>query len=533
MKPFVGLDIGGTKCAVTLCRVDGGLDFIKKLRFDSDAALGPGHMLKALYEAVDALLTLPETSSGIEAIGVSCGGPLDSKSGVVLCPPNLPGWVNVPLVQMLKERYGVPAFLMNDANACALAEWKLGAGRGLTDMIFLTMGTGMGGGVIAGGQLLTGASDMAGEIGHLRLSESGPVGFGKAGSFEGFTSGGGIRLQILERTRTLCKKGTPPAWTRDGVQEKDLSARLLAEYAKKGDPDALTLWQEIGKMLGKGLALLTDAFNPQAIVIGSIFARSGDLFKDAMWETLKEEAIPFSVQDLRVLPAELSEQLGDAAAIMSALYPMGIDPMASQSENDGRVLYHFERLFERYPALILLRESVMDAYLMLRDTYERGHKLLLCGNGGSCADCEHIAGELMKGFYLKRPVAQSGILSKLQGGLPAIALTGHSALSTAFANDVDPLLTYAQQTLALGQKGDCVICISTSGNAKNVLNAALAAKELGLKTLALTGGSGGELAKVCDKAIIAPGHTPADVQECHLPLYHTLCAMLEAHFYKE
>ncbi len=533
MKPFVGLDIGGTKCAVTLCRVDGGLHFIKKLRFDSEAVLGPEHMLSALYEAVDALLKLPEASCGIEAIGVSCGGPLDSKSGVVLCPPNLPGWVNIPLVQLLSERYRVPAYLMNDANACALAEWKLGAGRGLTDMIFLTMGTGMGGGVIAGEQLLTGASDMAGEIGHLRLRENGPIGFGKAGSFEGFTSGGGIRLQIIARTQELCKKGTPPAWTRDGVQEKDLSARLLADYARKRDPDALSLWQEIGHMLGKGLALLTDAFNPQAIVIGSIFARSGDLFQDAMWQTLKEEAIPYSLACLNVLPAALGEQLGDAAAIMSALYPMGIDPMARQSEDDPRVLRHFERLFERYPALSPLRASMMDAYLLLRSTFESGHKLLLCGNGGSCADCEHIAGELMKGFYLKRPVAQSGILSKLQGGLPAIALTGHSALSTAFANDVDPLLTFAQQTLALGQKGDCVICISTSGNAKNVLNAALAAKELGLHTLALTGGSGGELARVCDKAVIAPGRTPADVQECHLPIYHTLCAMLEAHFYKE
>ncbi len=527
MKYYIGVDIGGTKCAVVLAGVNKGIRLIEKIRFASEAEQGPGHMLTLLYGAVDRLVK----GRKIEAIGISCGGPLDSRRGVVLCPPNLPGWVDIPAAELFQSRYGVPAFLMNDANACALAEWKLGAGRGTKDMIFLTMGTGMGAGVIAGGQLLIGASDMAGEIGHLRLSEDGPVGFGKAGSFEGFTSGGGIGRYAASETEKMLSVGHTPAWTAAGHPLSCISAKLIADYAHAGDTDAKRIYEDTGRMLGKGLALLVDAFNPEKIVIGSIFVRSGDLLIPAMDAELKKEAIPYSYGAVQVVPAETGENLGDYAAVMTALYNLGIDPMAEAGESDEKVLKYFNGLFEKYPHLSCVKESLMDAYLTIRDCYEKGGKLLLCGNGGSCADCEHIVGELMKGFWLKRPVTGGGVMDKLQGALPAIALTGHSALSSAFVNDCDPLYTYAQQTLGLGKPGDVLIGISTSGNSKNVSYAVEVAKAKDMKTIALTGGNGGKLREMCDIAIVAPGSCPADVQECHLPIYHALCGMLEAHFF--
>ncbi len=534
MKKFIGLDIGGTKCAVVLASVDRGIHILDKLRFASLAERGCEDMLGRIFEAVDEVLERNGMKSAdVEAIGVSCGGPLDSRRGLVLAPPNLPGWVNVPLVERLEKRFGVRAFLQNDANACALVEWKLGAGRGAENTIFLTMGTGMGGGVIAEGRLMRGASDMGGEIGHLRLAEDGPVGFGKAGSFEGFTSGGGIGRQAQALTRKLMEEGRTPQWMLDGHAIEEVDAKLMADYAHAGNAEARAFYASIGRMLGRGVSLLVDAFNPEVVVIGSIFVRAEDLLRPAMEEEMRRECIPYSLRAVQVRPAETGEAIGDLASVMTALYALNIDPMYEAEETDPRVLARYERLFEKYPALEGIRAQVMDAYRMLRDCYMGGGKLLLCGNGGSCADCEHIVGELMKGFWLKRPRREGGACAHLQGALPAIALTGHAALSSAFNNDVDPEYVYAQQAAGYGRPGDVLLGISTSGNAKNVFHAVEAAKQLGLKTLGLAGGSGGKLKEACDACVVVPGNCPADVQEYHLPVYHALCGMLEAKFFEE
>ena len=182
MKPYwMGLDIGGTN-AVLLATGGRRYPFEGQARLRRSQERGLSRMYTQLMETMDEILRKNGlTYADLNAVGVSCGGPLDSRRGVVLCPPNLPGWVNIPLKAMLEERCGVPVYLQNDANACALVEWKLGAGRGCSDMIFLTMGTGMGGGIIAEGKLPSGCTDMGGEIGHLRLEKDGPVGFGKAG----------------------------------------------------------------------------------------------------------------------------------------------------------------------------------------------------------------------------------------------------------------------------------------------------------------------------------------------------------------
>ena len=202
-------------------------------------------------------------------------------------------------------------------------------------------------------------------------------------------------------------------------------------------------------------------------------------------------------------------------------------------------------LLERYPSLHTCRGEILAAKEALIACYEAGNKVLLCGNGGSCADCDHIVGELMKGFLLKRPLADSvkedmkracpalseETLSSLQGALPAISLSSYTALNTAFSNDVDPDLIYAQGILGLGRRGDILIALSTSGNSKNVLEAARVAKALGLTVISLTGKDGGALRHVSDICIIAPEEETYKIQELHLPIYHTLCAAVEAHFF--
>lgn len=204
-------------------------------------------------------------------------------------------------------------------------------------------------------------------------------------------------------------------------------------------------------------------------------------------------------------------------------------------------------LMERYPSLVACKKEIEAAAEAWIGCYENGGKLMACGNGGSCADSEHIVGELMKGFLKKRPLPQEKIaemkknnpdvpeewLAKLQGGLPAFALPSFGALNTAFCNDVDPELIYAQPLMGMGKAGDILVCISTSGNSKNVVAAAHVGKALGMKVIALTGQTGGKLKNLADICICVPETETFKVQELHLPVYHYLCAETEAHFYAE
>lgn len=208
---------------------------------------------------------------------------------------------------------------------------------------------------------------------------------------------------------------------------------------------------------------------------------------------------------------------------------------------------YLEELLERYPVLKREELSIWDSYELLRECYEKGGKLLIAGNGGSCADAEHIVGELMKGFIKKRPVsdelraalrkldeeAGAALADYLQMGLPAIALTGHAGLTTAFINDVNGSMVYAQQVLGYGKAGDVFLAISTSGNSENVRLAALMAKAKGLKVIGLLGRDGGAIRPLCDEAIVVPEQETFKIQELHLPVYHAICLMLEEHFFQE
>lgn len=536
-KYIIGLDIGGTKCAVVLANADNGISLLDRISFPTLAEEGFEQARERLFAGIrDILNRHGLKAADLAGIGASCGGPLDSRRGVVLSPPNLPGWDEIPLVRLLEDAFHVPAFLQNDANACALAEWKLGAGRGTDDMVFLTMGTGFGAGIIAEGNLIRGRSDMGGEVGHVRLEPDGPIGFGKAGSMEGFCSGAGIAKQARNLTETWMLEGHKPVWVTEGLELDALTVKVLSGYAEQGDPDALAVFALAGDRLGAAVSVLMDILNPARIVIGSIFVRCGHFLRVSMERAIEREALIHARKVCEVVPAELGEKLGDFAAVLTACHGLDL-PAEARPEPKPETVRHLDRLLDRYPDLAFLREDVMQAFYLLADTFRGGGKLLVCGNGGSAADADHIIGELMKGFYKARPLkpdaaALFGNLShKMQGALPAISLTQHHALSTAFANDVDPGAVFAQQVYGYGAKPDMLLGISTSGNSANVVRAVETARIIGMRTLALTGHSGGTLASLCDVTIKAPGSCTADIQERHLPIYHALCGMLEEEFF--
>jgi glucokinase len=258
--------------------------------------------------------------SELSANGVSCAGPLDSRAGLVLSPPNLPGWDRVDVVTPFRERFGVPVALQNDANAGALAEWLWGAGRGCDNLIFLTFGTGMGAGLILDGRLYTGTNDMGGECGHVRLEWYGPVGYGKPGSFEGWCSGGGIAQLAQAMALAELQTGRSPTFCPTIADLPGVTTEKVGEAAQRGDPLAVEVFQVVARQLGRGLAMLVDILNPQRIILGSIWGRQRALLGPTTMEVLKKEAIPRSLEVCDILPAQLGEQIGDFASLAIALY---------------------------------------------------------------------------------------------------------------------------------------------------------------------------------------------------------------------
>ncbi len=319
---LLGVDIGGTKCAAVL-----GTDrpeILARRSFPTASEPGPHGVIERLAREIAGLCA--ERSVPLEEIaslGVSCGGPLDAEGGVVLSPPNLPGWDRVEIVSILSRRLKIPASLRNDADACALAEWRWGAGRGARSMVFLTFGTGMGAGLILDGRLYRGASGMAGEVGHVRLAADGPLGYGKRGSFEGFCSGGGIAELAREAVAERLGRGEPVAFCASAEEAERLTARDVALAAERGDPLAAGIVAKSADYLGRGLAVIVDLLNPERIVIGSIFARAEGLFRAGMERALAEEALPLSLMRCSVVPAALGEAIGDYGALCVAMEGIG------------------------------------------------------------------------------------------------------------------------------------------------------------------------------------------------------------------
>ena len=315
-RPLIGVDIGGTKCAVTLGLSKGdGIEIKDKIGFPTTGVDDTIANIKATIRSILERNGLPE--NGIGAIGISCGGPLDSTTGVVMSPPNLPGWDNIPIVKILSEEFHAKTAIHNDANACALAEWKFGAGKGTRNMVFMTFGTGLGAGLILDGKLYTGTNDNAGELGHIRLEEYGPVGYGKSGSFEGFCSGSGIEQLARSLAKEKMQMGGKVSWCPDGNLDA-VTAKTVALAAREGDELAKRVYEISARHLGKGLAIVIDVLNPELIVIGSIYSRNEDMFKPLMEEVLSGEALPLANKVCRVVPAALGESIGDYAALSIA-----------------------------------------------------------------------------------------------------------------------------------------------------------------------------------------------------------------------
>lgn len=313
---LLGIDIGGTKCAVIFgVDTDSRLSVLDKVSFET------ADVDSTLRRIMDELISMCHRhsldNSNTLGVGISCGGPLDSRRGVVLSPPNLPGWDGIPIVGMVQDATGIPAALQNDANACAYAEWKYGAGKGSSNMVFLTFGTGLGAGLVLDGKLYSGTNDNAGELGHVRLSDFGPVGYGKAGSVEGFASGGGIAQLAATAVKERMMMGGTVPWCPDG-NLSGITAKNVAEAAKAGDPLAIQVYKTSASYLGKALSIVIDILNPELIVIGSIFVRAEELIRPFMQAEIDREALPGAASVCKVVPAELGDSIGDIAALSLA-----------------------------------------------------------------------------------------------------------------------------------------------------------------------------------------------------------------------
>lgn len=295
IQEIIGIDIGGTKCAVIKASANGNI--IKKVKFPTENA---DNTLNRIFVEIENLK--PKNA----VFGISCGGPLDSNNGLILSPPNLPDWDNIAITTEITNRFGGKAFLMNDANASVLAEWMFGTAKGCQNVVFLTHSTGMGAGIILDGRLYEGTNGNAGEIGHIRLSGKGPVGYGKAGSFEGLCSGSGI----AEIGRHLSEE----------LDIQNITAAEIASAAKNGNKKAKEIFNESAEFLGIAVSMIIDILNPQIIVLGSIYTRAQELFEPHLHKKIKEEALPQSLNVCQIVPSELADSIGDYAAISIALY---------------------------------------------------------------------------------------------------------------------------------------------------------------------------------------------------------------------
>jgi glucokinase len=301
---LLGFDIGGSKSAAIVGDGEGNALAHEEFRTSTPD------------ETIARLVELGRRLCGGEkpaACGIACGGPLSSREGLILSPPNLPGWDRVPVVQKVREALGVPAALENDANAAAVAEWRWGLKCQVEDLIYITCGTGMGAGIILGGRLIRGRQDLAGEIGHVRLLPMGPVGYYKAGSVEGLTSG--TALGNLARLRL--QEGHEPTRL-DALPLQQITGKEVGEAAIDGDAFAIRIVREQADYLGQACAILIDILNPQRISLGSTARRLGDLLLEGIRAAAKREALPSAYENCVIDKAVLGDQIQDLAALAIA-----------------------------------------------------------------------------------------------------------------------------------------------------------------------------------------------------------------------
>jgi glucokinase len=317
MSWWVGVDIGGTKTAIVLSSAPPAV--AARTEFATAQENGPEAAIQAIKTAIREMIAAQgATTADLAAVGVSCGSPLDPFAGVIQSPPNLATWIDVPIVAILSKEFSCPVSLENDANAGAMAEHRYGAGRGTRNMVFLTMGTGLGAGIIVDCRLYQGATDSAGEIGHVRLTRAGPVGYRKAGSVEGWASGGGM-AQVAERELLAARRRGQQSTLMALPDARSVTAKDVALAAQAGDKIALRITTICARKLGETLAILVDILNPECIVIGGLAMRFGELILAPARKWMYKEALAHAAAACKVVPAQLGERIGDVAALCIAV----------------------------------------------------------------------------------------------------------------------------------------------------------------------------------------------------------------------
>ena len=308
----IGIDIGGTKLATVVADKDGNI--LQKVRKPTESEKGPRHAVQLLLGMVDEVLDLAELRrEHISGIGVSCGGPLDTKTGIIYSPPNLPGWDALPLKEMIESEFHIPTIIENDANAGALAEARFGGGRGYDYVLYMTMSTGIGGGIVANGVIYHGANDSAGEVGHQILLPDGPLcGCGQHGCLEALCSGPSIARRAQEAITD--QPHTSILALADGQIDRVRSEHVL-QAAREGDALAIALVEETAYYMGWGIANLVNILNPQIVLLGTIAVAAGDLLLDPIRRTVTEMAMQRPLESVKIMPAELGDSIGDLAAI--------------------------------------------------------------------------------------------------------------------------------------------------------------------------------------------------------------------------
>lgn len=315
MKTYVvGIDIGGTKLATVVADNTGHI--LNKVRRPTLAERGPEYALQLLFDMVHETIELAGLErTTISAIGVSCGGPLDTETGIVYSPPNLPGWDALPLKAKLASEFQVPVTIENDANASALAEYRFGGGRGYSAVLYMTMSTGIGGGIVLDGQVYHGANDSAGEVGHqILLPDGPPCGCGKRGCLEALCSGPAIARRAQAAVRNE-KTSATTLLDLAGGRVEDVRSEHVLEAARQGDVLGLQLVEETGYYMGWGIANLVNILNPDIVLLGTIAIAAGDLLLNPIRKTVSEFAMTRPAEAVKIAPAQLGEALGDLAAI--------------------------------------------------------------------------------------------------------------------------------------------------------------------------------------------------------------------------
>ena len=312
----IGIDLGGTK--ITTALVDSSGRMVAHDYQETQATEGPAAVIGRMLDAARRMVAQAEAAcTQVVAVGIGAPGPLDVKTGVVMTPPNLPGWDHIPLQQLIEDGLGIPAFLENDANAAALGEHRFGAGRGTEHMIYVTVSTGIGGGLILDGRLYHGLSSMAGEIGHITLMPHGPLcGCGNRGCLEALASG----RAIAKRAQECVARGMPTLMADLAGNDPDcITAELVAQAAEQGDSEAQHILTDAMNYLGIGIANLVNLFNPQLIVIGGGLTNIGEALFEPVRRAIRRHAFPGPAAAVQVVPAELGDNVGVLGAAAVAL----------------------------------------------------------------------------------------------------------------------------------------------------------------------------------------------------------------------